>query len=153
VRVLATFWAVPNDKDSRAWVLTELFVLLVREVTLLLGEHDAVGLVHAGAPRDEYDVGQIVRRVLGEALSPGDVERIVSEVLSEYFGDSYAAGHADVSERIWRGVQQAKRTADWATASSSIGSEIDRAHVGGGTSGTPRGNARLRREARLCVRT
>jgi hypothetical protein len=101
---------VPNDKGSRAWVLTELFVLLVREVTLLLAEHDRVGLIRMGAPSDEYDVeaGQIVRRVLGEAHSSRDVERIVAEVFEEYFGAGYADRSSEVSEGIWREVQQAK---------------------------------------------
>lgn len=101
---------MPNDKGSRAWVLTELFVLLVREVTLLLAKHDRVGLVQLGGPSDEYDVeaGQIVRRVLREAHGPRDVERIVAEVFEHYFGAGYPDGYAEVGESIWNEVQQAK---------------------------------------------
>ncbi len=91
---------------------------------MLLARHDPVGLTRGGAPDDEYDVeaGQIVRRMLHEAHSTHDVERIASEVFMDYFGSQYGEGFADVSRDVWREYEQARRDSGLPSAASHAAS-------------------------------
>lgn len=102
---------MPRDKESRQWKLTELYVLLLRETTSLLAQADPVGLTTGGAPEDEYDMeaGQIVRRVIHEAKSPQDVERIASEVFEEMFGVAYSSRFTDLAQAVWRRFEEDAR--------------------------------------------
>lgn len=102
---------MPRDKGSREWVLTELYVLMVREVSLALARLDPVGLTEGGAPDDEYDMeaGQLVRRMLREARGPEDVQRIASEVFEDYFGPGYGGGFAEFGRKVWERFEQERR--------------------------------------------
>ena len=103
---------MPRDKDSRKGVLTELFVVLVREFSLLLARHYPLGLAQAGAPHGEYDAeaGQMrcdacsVRRT-----PPTTWSGIVSEVFMEYFGPEYGEGFEALSQDMWSAYELARQ--------------------------------------------
>jgi hypothetical protein len=97
------------EDAPRQVALTETYVWLVRDVTALLAEHDPVGLSGMGAPVDEYEMeaGQIVRRVLREAKSSADAERIASEMFADYFGAEYGRGLAAAGRDGWQRHEKA----------------------------------------------
>jgi hypothetical protein len=92
-------------------VLTELYVLMVRETTLMLARLDPVGLMDAEFPEDEYDMeaGQLVRRMMREARGPKDVERIASEVFEDCFGPGYGDGLAEFAREVWKRFEEERR--------------------------------------------
>ena len=95
---------------------------LFAELAAVLAEHDPVGLVSIGAPRDEYDpeVGTILPR-LQAATDSADVQRILVEEFDSWFGVDTpklsAAKFADVAEDVWavwlRHAQYGPQAARW----------------------------------------
>jgi hypothetical protein len=85
------------------------FDALRRQVTTVLREEDPIGLIHGGAPPDEYDpeIGTILPR-LKEAGSVVDLRRIIHEEFSRWFGVESAAPeerYGRAAERIWPAIQ------------------------------------------------
>ena len=95
---------------------------LFAELAEVLADHDPVGLVSIGAPRDEYDaeVGTILPR-LQAATGRGDVQRILVEEFDSWFGvdtpKMSAADFAGVAEDVWaawlRHAQYGPQAARW----------------------------------------
>jgi len=95
---------------------------LFADVTEILAQHDPVGLVAVGAPRDEYEAeaGTIIPR-LDSAADARDVHRILVEEFDRWFGRDTpkmsAGDFAGVAEDVWaawlRDVQYGPQAARW----------------------------------------
>jgi SAM-dependent methyltransferase len=79
---------------------------LFAELTEVLADHDPVGLVGIGAPRDEYEpeVGTIIPRLRG-ASDAGDVQSVLVEEFDSWFGidtpKMSAAEFERVAQDVW----------------------------------------------------
>ena len=104
-----------RKKASREWRLTELFVLLHKDATAALARHDPVGLTRMGAPLDEYDAeaGQVVRRLIGEARNPADVERIAGDVFEHYFNERYDGVLEEFATELWQRYEELRTDERW----------------------------------------
>jgi len=94
-----------EGRKKRQESLKAAYGTLYTEVSRLLREADPIRLIEIGAPDDEYDpeVSTILPR-LREAKSPDDVQRIVHEEFSHWFGAEtagMATHYASVSSGIW----------------------------------------------------
>src|SRR5262249_5212945 len=100
---------MPSEERSEEAAVAELSALLVGRFTQLLARHDPAWLARYDA--DEYDIEApgIVRRMLRDAHSAKDIERIASEVFAEYFGpEDYDEDFGPVSGEMWREYDQAR---------------------------------------------
>jgi hypothetical protein len=93
------------SRADRQKSLKEAYGELYVQVSRLVREADAIGLIAIGTPKDEYDVevGTILPR-LREATSARDVQRIVHEEFVHWFSAEIAGLpeiYAPVSEEIW----------------------------------------------------
>ena len=94
-----------EGRKKRQESLKAVYGTLYTEVSRLVREADPIRLIVIGAPDDEYDpeVSTILPR-LREAKSPDDVQRIVHEEFTHWFGAETAGPathYADVSHDIW----------------------------------------------------
>ena len=81
------------------------FAALRDAVSQAIRDADPIGLIHGGAPLDEYDpeVGTVLPRLRG-VTSYGEVRTILHEEFIHWFGDEVAGGidHYDrAAENIW----------------------------------------------------
>ncbi|MBI3001412.1 MAG: hypothetical protein HYY46_23605 [Deltaproteobacteria bacterium] len=95
-----------EGRKKRQESLKAKYGTLYVEVSRLVREADPIRLIVIGAPDDEYDpeVSTILPR-LREAKSSDDVQRIVHEEFTYWFGAEIAGPathYAGVSKDIWK---------------------------------------------------
>lgn len=90
------------------------YQVLVAAVERAINEADPIGLLEAGAPRDEYgpEIGAILPRIVNAQRSE-DVTDVLNEEFLSWFGEG-TAGPRQVYEaparRIWDALLEYRRT-------------------------------------------
>lgn len=96
------------DRSSRK-VARQRFDKLRRAVADAINAADPLGLLEAGASRDEYEpeIGTILPR-LADAQSADDVRRILHEEFVRWFGEhsaGAAAAYDTPAQQIWSALE------------------------------------------------
>jgi hypothetical protein len=78
---------------------------LVAEVLEILADHDPIGLIAQGAPRDEYlpEARTIAYRITGK-LTRADLLTIIHDEFAYWFGDQagFTARYRSITAAVWQ---------------------------------------------------